>query len=364
MKRMHYCSTLGSALVVLLCATSAFAQTAPSLGNAAPFAVLAGSTVTNTGPTVISGNVGVSPGAAITGFPPGTLSAGSVSHAGNATAANAKASLGTAYNDLAGQTSTQNLTGQDLGLLAPLVPGVYTFNAAAQLTGTLTLNGQGNASSVFIFQIGSTLTTASASSVVLTNGASACNVFWQVGSSATLGTTTNFAGNILAMASITLNNGARVAGRTLARTGAVTLDTNTVSAGGCGAATPGVGACPIGITPEVLPGGAVGVPYSVQLLGNSGIAPYSFALVAGTGGLPTGLTLSSAGLLSGTPSSPDAQTFTVRGTDALGCNSDRTYVFRIGVGVPTMPQVFVVLLALGLMAMGYVRLRRPPQAHA
>lgn len=362
MKRIHYGSTI-AALIVLFCATpSVFAQTAPSLGNAAPFAVLAGSTVTNTGPSFISGNVGTSPGAAITGFPPGTISSGSTFQAGTATAANAQASVGTAYNDLAGQASTLNLTGQDLGSLGPLVPGVYTFNSSAQLTGALTLNGQGNASSVFIFQIGSTLTTASGATVVLTNGATACNVFWQVGSSATLGTTTTFAGNILALASITLNTGARVAGRALARTGAVTLDTNSVSAGGCGAAGPGVGACPIGITPEVLPGGAVGVPYSVQLLGNSGIAPYTYEVVSGT--LPPGLTLSSTGLMSGSPTTPLAQTFTVRGTDARGCNSDRQFVFRIGVGVPTMPQVFFFILAMGLMAIGYFRLKTPPTARA
>jgi len=357
---------LGAALAVLLCTTSsAFAQTAPSLGNAAPFGVLAASTVTNTGPSTVAGNVGVSPGAAIVGFPPGTVSAGSTFHAGNATAAAAQVSVTTAYNDLAGQTSTQNLTGQDLGALPPLVPGVYTFNTSAQLTGALQLNAQGNANAVFIFQIGSTLTTAAASSVTLINGGSLCNVFWQVGSSATLGTTTNFIGNILAQASITLNTGARVAGRTLARTGAVTMDTNIISAAACapGIAPPGAGSCPvIGITPEVLPGGAVGVPYSVQILGNSGTAPYTYSTTAAD--LPAGLTLSSTGLLSGTPTSPDAQTFIVTVTDALGCTATRTYVFRIGVGVPTMPQVLVVVLGLGLMAIGYVRLRRPRHARA
>lgn len=368
MKRMRYCSTLGAALAVLLCATSSvFAQTAPSLGNAAPFAVLAGSTVTNTGTTTVAGSVGVSPGAAITGFPPGTISSGSAFHAANATSAAAQLSLTTAYNDLAGQTPTQNLTGQDLGALLPLVPGVYKFDTSAQLTGALQLNAQGNANAVFIFQIGSTLTTASASSVTVINGGSACNVFWQVGSSATLGTTTNFIGNILAQASITLNTGARIAGRTLARTAAVTLDTNIISAAACPTGTstpiapPAAASCPvIGITPEVLPGGTVGVPYSVQIVGNSGTAPYTYSTTAAN--LPAGLTLSSTGLLSGTPTSRDAQTFIVRATDALVCTADRTYVFRIGVGVPTLPQVFVVLLALGLMAMGYVRLRRPLHA--
>jgi hypothetical protein len=364
MKRMHYRSTFGAALAVLLCATSsAFAQTAPSLGNAAPFAVLAGSTVTNTGPTNVAGNVGVSPGAAIVGFPPGTISAGSVFHAANATSAAAQVSLTTAYNDLAGQAPTQNLTGQDLGALGPLVPGVYKFDTSAQLTGTLQLNAQGNANAVFIFQIGSTLTTASASTVELINGGSLCNVFWQVGSSATLGTTTNFIGNILAQASITLNTGARVGGRLLARTAAVTLDTNIISAAACVSGVSSPGTCPvIGITPEVLPGGTVGVPYSVQIRGNSGTAPYTYSTTAAN--LPGGLTLSSTGLLSGTPTSPDAQTFVVRATDALVCSSDRTYVFRIGVGVPTMPQWFLLLLGIGVLAIGYLRLRRPAQARS
>ena len=134
-----------------------------------------------------------------------------------------------AYNSLVDEACTQDMTGQDLGGQT-LTAGVYCFSSSAQLTGTLTLDAQGNPNAVFIFKMGSTLTTASASSVVLTNGASAGNVFWQVGSSATLGTTTSFAGNILALASITVTTGASVTGRTLARNGAVTLDTNAVTA--------------------------------------------------------------------------------------------------------------------------------------
>lgn len=341
------------ALVLLAGASSAFAQTAPSLGNAGPYAVLAGSAVTNTGPTTVAGDVGVSPSAAITGFPPGTISAGSAFHAGDANAAAAQVSLTTAYNSLAAQPSTQNLTGQDLGALV-LTPGVYTYNSSAQLTGALTLNALGNPAAVFIFQIGSTLTTASGSSVLMINGGSVCNVFWQVGSSVTLGTTTNFVGNILSLTSITLNTNARVAGRTLARNGAVTLDGNNVSAAACGAAP---GACPLpGLTPEVLPGGTVGVAYSQQLLGNSGTQPFTFTTT--TALLPAGLTLSASGLLAGTPTSPLAQTFTVRATDAFGCFVDRTFTFRIGASVPTMPQVVFFLLGAALLAAGYLRLRR------
>lgn len=200
-----------------------------NLGTADAFAVLAGSTVTNTGPTVVFGNLGVSAGSAITGFPPGIING--AMHDNDAVAGLAQNDLTTAYNFAAGETVTQDLTGQDLGGLT-LLPGVYFFMSSAQLTGTLTLNNLGNPNAVFVFQIGSTLTTASNSSVVFINsgGDAGDSVFWQVGSSAALGTTTSFAGNILALTSITLNTGANITcGRALARNGAVTMDTNHVS---------------------------------------------------------------------------------------------------------------------------------------
>lgn len=197
------------------------------------FAVLGGSTVTNTGPTVVTGDLGVSPGSAVTGFPPGSVVGGTI-HSADAVAGQAQNELTVLYVDLASRPCDTNLTGQDLGLLAPLTPGVYCFDTSAQLTGVLTLDGQGAANPVFIFQIGSTLTTASASSIALINGATACGVFFQMGSSATLGTGTAFAGSLVALTSITLNTGASVSGRALARNGAVTLDDNdvTVCAGG------------------------------------------------------------------------------------------------------------------------------------
>jgi subtilisin family serine protease len=205
--------------------------TAPSLGTASTFAVLGGSTVTNTGATTVNGDLGVSPGSAVTGFPPGTVVGGTI-HAADALAAQAQADTTTAYNGLAGQACTADLTGQDLGGKT-LTAGVYCFSSSAQLTGALTLNAQSNANAVFVFKIGSSLTTASGASVLLINGGSPCNVFWQVGSSATLGTTTTFVGNILALTSITLNTGAGVSGRALARNGAVTMDTNTIGSAGC-----------------------------------------------------------------------------------------------------------------------------------
>ncbi len=197
------------------------AGTTVDLGTAGNFAVLAGTTVTNTGSTVINGgDVGVSPGTAITGFPPGTITPPYTMQAGNAVALQAQSDLTTAYNTAAGLSPTKDLTGQDLGGMT-LTPGVYSFSSSAQLTGTLTLNDLGNPNAQFVFQIGSTLTTASNSSVVTINGGSmpGCTVFWQVGSSATLGTGTAFEGHILALTSITMTTGATILdGSALART--------------------------------------------------------------------------------------------------------------------------------------------------
>ena len=200
------------------------------LGSASSFAVLAGSTVTNTGLSNVTGDVGVSPGAAITGF--GSVVVIGTIHAGDAVAAQAQSDLTTAYNALAGLPCNTDLTSQNLGGKT-LAPGVYCFSSSAQMTGTLVLDARGDPNGVFIFQIRSTLTTATNAAVVMINGGSACNVFWQVGSSATLGTGTAFAGNIVALTSITLNTGASLSGRALARNGAVTMDTNAISAGDC-----------------------------------------------------------------------------------------------------------------------------------
>ena len=343
----------------LLCdASSAFAQIAPSLGSAQSFAVLGGSTVTNTGASTITGDLGVSPGAAVTGFPPGLVVSGTI-HAADAVALAAQNSVTTAYNSLASQACTQDLTGQDLGGLT-LTAGVYCFTSSAQLTGALTLNAQGNANAVFIFKIGSTLTTASNATVAVINGGSRCNVFWQVGSSATLGTTTSFAGNILALTSITLNTGAAVInGRALARNGAVTLDTNVVNLAPCGVAATGPGCPLITLAPSTMPNGAVGVAYSQTLTARGGAAPYSIGVTLGA--LPPGLTLT-AGVLSGTPTTLGTYKFSIRATDINGCDTENAFTMSITTAVPTLPQALVVLLLLGLTGLGYFRLRRRARA--
>jgi hypothetical protein len=214
----------------------AFAAVAPvGLGTAGSFAVLAGSTVTNTGPSSINGDLGVSPDTAVTGFPPGIVT-GSV-HTADGVAADAQNDLTTAYNDAAGRDASATV-GPFIGAGQTLAPGVYKATSSLEVGGALTLDAHGNANAVFIFQAASTLITDSASSVILTNGAQACNVFWQVGSSATLGTDSLFQGNVLALTSITVTTGDTIAGRALARNAAVTLDDDTITVPGCTTTSP------------------------------------------------------------------------------------------------------------------------------
>ena len=197
------------------------------LGSATTFEVLAGSTVTSTGGTTVNGDLGLSPGTAVTGFPPGFVN-GAI-HAGDAAAAQAQLDLTTAYNDAAGRTVGAVTVAGNLGGQT-LTPGLYKSTSSLEISsGDLTLDAQGDANAVFIFQMASTLTTTSGRQVILSGGAKAANVYWQVGSSATLGTTSVFKGNILALTSITVTTGATVEGRLLARNGAVTLGANVLT---------------------------------------------------------------------------------------------------------------------------------------
>jgi hypothetical protein len=261
MKTSRCCFVLSLLMVTTLSVSIARADSI--LGSASNFAVLGGSAVTNTGFTVIDGDVGVFPGTSITGFPPGIVN-GTI-YAGGAVAMQAEADALTAFTFLQGLSSTENLSGQDLGGQT-LAPGVYTYNSSAQLTGNLTLNFEGLSNENIVFQIGSTLTTASNSMVLETNMGQNDHVYWEVGSSATLGTQTQMVGNIVADQSITMNHQATLdCGRALALNGAVTMDDNTINNCESGGTTSTTGTT--GSTPE---------PSSILLLGSGILALAGF----------------------------------------------------------------------------------------
>ena len=227
---MRRIGTIGlAAFLAAILAGTALAAAQVNLGTAKSFAVLAGTTITNTGATTITGDVGLHPGDAVTGFTTVTLHG--TQHVADAVALQAKSDLVTAYNDAAGAVPVTKVATELGG--TTLKPGVYGSDTLG-LTGTITLDGEG----LYIFQAGSTLITAPNSSVALINGASACNVYWQIGSSATLATTTSFKGTIMALTSIALQTGATLEGRALARNGAVTMDHNTINSSACAAPSP------------------------------------------------------------------------------------------------------------------------------
>lgn len=272
----------GSAALLSFCfvfafSGSALAASTVNLGTSAGFAVLGGSTITNTGSTVINGDLGLSPGTSVTGFPPGMITG--TKHVTDGSAAQAQTDLITAYNATAGQTVTMTVSG-DLGGRT-LTAGVYNSSSSLGLTGTLTLDGGGNPDAVFIFQIGSALTTASGSRINFINGAQACNVFWQVASSATLGTNSTFAGSLLVLSSVTVTTGASVNGRVLARNGAVTLDANNITVPTCSLPPPAIIPPVITVTATITPTSTTPVgltlpptiPAAVPGLPNTGIAP-------------------------------------------------------------------------------------------
>ncbi len=267
MSRMRTFGAVARAAVATLVLSTVAAAQGP-LRSANPFAVLGGSTVTNTGPTTITGNLGLYPGTAITGL--GSITLNGTVHATDGVAALAQQDARTAYNYFRSLPLTTDLSGIDLGGRT-LTPGVYAFSSSAQLTGNLVLDFLGNPNGQFIFQIGSAFTSASGSSVSVLNGGAGSGVYWQVGSSATLGSTTSFMGNLIADQSITMTTGAKIGcGRAFALVGAVTLDNNVIAAScraGGGPDDFGSGGFSGGTQPAVVPEPATFVLLGSGLLG-------------------------------------------------------------------------------------------------
>ncbi|MET3450952.1 ice-binding family protein [Curtobacterium sp. 1544] len=295
-----------------------------NLGTAATYGVLGASAVTNTGPSVVNGDLGLSPGTSITGF--GGAPNGSVNgttHQTDAAAAQAQRDTTTAYDVAASLSPTQTGLNELNGL--SLTPGVYSGGALALAdNGALTLAG--SADSVWVFQAASTLTIGSASRITITGGASSCNVFWQVGSSASVGTGAQFQGTVLAQQSVTATTGATVQGRLLARTGAVTLDTNTITAStGCPApGTPSETTAPV-ITSGAPSTATAGTPYSYTVTATGTPTPTYTAT-----GLPAGLTINgTTGVISGTTTTPGSSTVTITASNGTAPNDTQTVVITV-----------------------------------
>lgn len=322
---------------VAILPTAAYADTTidgpVGLGTAETFAVLAGSTVTNAlnPTTVVTGDLGISPGTSFTGGTVPFFTQTGTQHLADSVANQAKDDLTTAYNTAASLTPTRAGLAELSGL-GPLTPGVYS-GGELSLTGDLVLDGA--AESVWVFQAASTLTVASDIAVTVTGGASVCNVFWQVGTSATIGSNADFVGTVMADQSITAVTGAEVDGRLLARTGAVTLDTNRVTRPtGCSATGGTVTTSPT-ITsagPTAGTAGTAGTPYSYTVTA-SGTPTPTYSITGGT--LPTGLGLdTTSGVISGTPTAPGTYTFTV--TASNGTSADASATYTVVIAAPTV----------------------------
>lgn len=313
------------------------------LGTAFPFAVLAGETVTNTGPSVLNGDLGLSPGTSLTGFEFATVNG--TTHATDTVAAQAQIDLTTAYGVAAGLTPTQTGLGDLTGL--SLTPGVYS-GGDLSVTGALTL--EGTADAVWVFQAASTLTAATGSIITVTGGASACNVFWQVGSSATLNPGAAFVGTVMANVSVTAETAATVTGRLLARTGAVTLDSNVITAPTECSTPPGTVTSSPEITSAAPPAGEAGVDYSFTVTASGSPTP---ALSVASGELPPGLTFDSAtGVISGQPTTPGTYTFAIAARNEVAPDAVTEYSVIISAVTPVDEETGN-MLALSGTDLGY-----------
>ena len=345
-------------LAALFAVARPYPAWAQTVGNAQSFAIVGGQGVNANGSgSVVNGDVGINPAAAtfITGFPANATIAPPFSNHGNdATAISASVSTLTLFNSAVMAPAGATLIGGDnLSIGGPSVNGHYTpgrytnAGGAAIIPTSITLDGAG----IYVFTLANALTT---SANVILNGVDPCSVFWRIPTQATLNGLV-FPGTVVSDGIIALGSGVNVTGRALTTAnGSVTLAGGD-TIGGCSSAVAAITIAPVSLT-----NGTGGVPFSQTLTGSGGIAPFTFTVTAGP--LPPGLTLTPAGVLSGTPTTPGTFTFTIRGTDATGAFVDQTFTVAIISAVPTLPQAFVVLLALGLTVVGYFRLRRRARA--
>ncbi len=353
-----------------------------NLGTASTYGVLAGSAITNTGPTVVNGDLGISPGSAITGFTgaPNGSNIGAVNN-DNAAAGQAKNDLTTAYNDAASLTPTLSGLSELSGM--SLTPGVYSGGALSLANnGILTLAGT-SANSVWVFQAASALTIGSATQIVITGGATACNVFWQVGSSATIGTSAQFQGTVMASQSISANTGAAIQGRLLASTSAVTLQSNTITVPtNCAAGTSPTTSPSPAITSGAPTAATAGTPYSFTVT-STGLPGATYTVGYGT--LPAGLQINATtGVISGTPTGTGSSTFRVTASNGIQPDVGAIYTLSVlpafaaaatvsSAVTPALPVTGVnvqtpLLLAGSLLSLGLVvllveqrRRRRSPE---
>ncbi|HEY1119424.1 MAG TPA: ice-binding family protein [Acidimicrobiales bacterium] len=347
------------AIAVVLVPSSAGAAivaTVP-LGTSAQYAVLAGSTVTNSGASILNGSLGLSPGTSVTGFPPGQVVAPATTNIDNAAARQAQSDLTVAYVNAAGRPLDATTTA-DLANLT-LQGGVYAgpSKGALALTGPLTLDGAGNQNSVFIFQTNSTLTTGTASSVNLINGAQACNVFWQVGSSATLGENSTFVGTVLALTSVTVNSEVTIQGRALARNGAVTLIDDTFNPTACAAQQPTTTTTTAPTTTTTAPGTTPTTVPGTTPVGGDGTVGIP---IAGPGGSPTGPIAASPGVPVPVAGSPTGDTSTAAPTGGITTSSARPGspsgpLARTGSPLGLTSLLGIALVTLGSAALGLGR---------